>query len=181
MNSSSWIVPLPSLTPPQNEWLSQLQGTESTEIPEEVIIKVTAECSKRRMTKDQVTRKRVRAFLGAMGYAKFYEHSAQIAFRISGIPPLSMTPTQEENLRVRFRRAQVPFDEMPRKIKGKKRKNFLSYGYFLRKSCELLAYDEFIHLFTLLKSPKKVQEHDRMWKYICERLGWQFIPTQLEN
>lgn len=81
------------------------------------------------MMKGEVTPKRVRKFLGDLGraYAKYYEHSAQIASRISGVDPLTMTPEQEENLRVRFRQAQVPFDEMPRCIKGKDRKNFLSY------------------------------------------------------
>ena len=75
---------------------------------------VTKECCKRRMNMADVTPKRVRKFLGNLGrqYAKYYEHSAQIAYRISEIPPLNMTLDQEERLRVRFRQAQVPFDEV---------------------------------------------------------------------
>ncbi len=90
---------------------------------------VQAECCKRRLSKNEVTPKRVRGFLKNLGraYSKYYEHSAQITERISGVPPLYMTPEQEERLRVMFRQSQVPFDEMPRSIKGKKRKNFLSY------------------------------------------------------
>jgi len=93
-----------------------------------VVALVTKECCKRRMNMADVTPKRVRKFLGNLGrqYAKYYEHSAQIAYRISGIPPLNMTMEQEERLRVRFRQAQTPFDEMPRSIKGRNRKNFLS-------------------------------------------------------
>ena len=135
------------------------------------------------MNQSDVNPKQVRKFLGNLGrqYSKYYEHSAQISYRISGIPPLNMTMEQEEHLRVRFRQAQVPFDEMPRSIKGKDRKNFLSYGYFLRKTCELLGYDEFLPTFPLLKSPQKIYHHDRMWKYICDRLGWQAIPTGIED
>ena len=29
----------------------------------------------------------------------------------------------------------------------------------------------------LLKSREKLQEHDEVWKQICNDLKWQYIPT----
>lgn len=46
---------------------------------------------------------------------------------------------------------------------------------------ELLHYDAFLSNFPLLKSPQKIYHHDRMWKYTCERLDWEFIATGLED
>lgn len=166
-----------------NEWLTRLQAKERTVVPDDVVNVVARECRKRRMLKSQVTWKRVRKFLSSLKgpYSKYYEFAAQIAYRISDVPPLYMTNEQEERLRVRFRKAQVPFDEMPRSIKGKYRKNFFSYSFFLRKACELEGYDEFLPLLPLLKSPGKINHHNRMWQFMCERLGWQYIATGLED
>ncbi len=50
-----------------------------------------------------------------------------------------------------------------------------------RKSCELLEMDEFLTMFPLLKSPQKIYKHDKMWDYICRRLGWKFIKTGIED
>jgi hypothetical protein len=40
-----------------------------------------------------------------------------------------------------------------------------------------LGHDEYKSLFPLLKSREKLQSHDLLWKTICEKLAWQFIPT----
>ena len=55
------------------------------------------------------------------------------------------------------------------------RKNFLSYSYVLHKFCELLELDDLLVYFPLLKSREKLFEQERIWKNICDDLGWKFI------
>ena len=165
-----------------NEWLAQFQAKGSTEIHPNIIDEVVAEFAKRRQKSSDVTPERVRKYLKLLGYTGYYEHIVQIASIISRKPPPYLTPQQEERLRIMFRLCQVPFDECPKRLKkdpatGKIRKNFPSYSYTLYKFCELMGYDDFLHYFKLLKSPKNLEQHDRMWEYFCSRLGWQFIPS----
>ena len=165
-----------------NEWLAQFQAKGSTEIHPDVINEVVEEFTKRRQKSSDVTPERVRKYLKLLGYTGFYEHIVQIASIISRKPPPYLTPQQEERLRIMFRLCQVPFDECPNKLKkdpatGKIRKNFPSYSYTLYKFCELMGYDDFLHYFKLLKSPKNLEQHDRMWEHFCSKLGWQFIPS----
>ena len=165
-----------------NEWLAQLQAKGSTEIHPQIIEDVTAEFTKRRRKASEVTPDRVRKYLKVLGYTNYYEHEVQIASTISGTPPPYFTPQQEERLRIMFKLCQVPFDECPKRLKkdpatNKIRKNFPSYSYTLYKFCELMGYDDFLRYFKLLKSPKNLEQHDRMWEYFCSRLGWQYFPS----
>jgi len=151
-------------------------------VAQEVVDRVQEQFRKARMFISDVTPRSVRITLKVLGkpYTKYYEHSTQIAMRISGVLPPQLAPRQEEELCVMFREAQVPFEEMPCHIKRNSRKNFLSYPYVLRKMCELKGYDELLPCFQKLKAPQKIFEHDTMWKFICKRNGWEYIPTSID-
>lgn len=160
-----------------NEWIHQIQAKERTVIPDEVIEAVRKEFFKLRLTKvGDVTLERVRRFLAKLGLNKYYEHRAQIAHRIGNTPPPYLSVADEERLRKMFLELQGPYEACPIK-KRAKRSNFLSYAYTLRKLCELLGWDEFVTLFPLLKSEQRLMQHDKIWKWCCEQLGWQFIPS----
>ena len=157
-----------------NEWLSQFQAKESTEIPNIVYEQILFELKKLRLTDiKKLTPERVRKILKKHKLNKYYEHVPHIINKISGLPPPIMSREIEEKLRSMFKEIQEPFIE----ICPKNRKNFLSYSYVLHKMCELLELDEFLICFPLLKSREKLHNQDIMWKKITAKLNWEFIPS----
>ena len=159
------------------EWIAQSNARERSAVPQEVIDGVVLEFKKHRMLSvDKVTKTTVRTFLKKLGYNKYYEHITSIVNVINRKPVKTMTPEQEEKLRVMFNAIQVPFNEVTSKL-FPERKNFLSYSYVLHKFCELLGMDEFLERFPLLKSRDKLYQQDMIWKGICEKMRWQFIPS----
>ena len=66
-----------------NEWLSQFQGKESTDIPDELYEKISLELKKERIVKkDQITIDKMRKILKLLGYNKYYEHIPHILSKI---------------------------------------------------------------------------------------------------
>jgi hypothetical protein len=156
-----------------NEWLSQIQGKESTDIPEEVYDKILVEIKKLKITNmADVTPKKVREILRKLQINK-YEHIPHIINRLTGKPIIQMPPELEDKLRTMFRQVQGPF----LRHSPANRKNFLSYSYCLHKMLQLLAEDEYLPLFSLLKSKDKLHLQDSIWRKICADLDWEFIPS----
>ena len=157
-----------------NEWLSQFQAKESTDIPQEVFDLLIQEIKKGRIENmAKVTPSKIREFLKKLSLNKYYEHTAYILNRLNGETPPTMSRETEEKLRVMFREIQYPF----MKHCPKKRVNFLSYSYVLHKFVELLGMDEYIKCFPLLKSRNKLEEQDKIWMNICKELKWEFIAS----
>jgi predicted nucleic-acid-binding Zn-ribbon protein len=157
-----------------NEWISQFQAKESTNVPEEVLAKLRTEFKKQKI-KDlsEITHEKVKALLKKLNYAKYYEHVPYIATILSGITPPTMPQELEDKLRLMFHAIQAPFE----KHKPENRKNFLSYSFVLYKLCELLGHDEYLPCFPLLKSKEKLYVQDQIWFKICDELRWQAIKT----
>ena len=157
-----------------NEWLSQLQAKESTEIPSDVIDEVLKECKKNHVTdRSKVNHKLVRRYLKKLGLQRWYENSMQIACTISNRAPPHIDDKVERQLRNMFWQIQEPFE----RHKPGNRQNFPSYPYVLYKMLELLGHDHLLQHFSLLKSREKLWEHDVLWKRICNDLNWQWIRT----
>jgi hypothetical protein len=160
-----------------NELISQLQGAEMTDIPQEVIDKIMIEIKKERITNMvDVSPTKVRHYLKKLGHSRYYEHITHIICRINGRPPPHIPPEVVEKLKVMFREIQQPFIVARNKITPN-RKNFLSYNYILYKFFELLGLDEYMGMLKLLSSRDKLHAQDKIFKLICEQLGWQFIPS----
>jgi hypothetical protein len=157
-----------------NEWVSQVQGKETTDIPEEVYDKILFEIKKERITNmATLTRNKIRNILKKLKLTKYYEHVPHILHKLNGIPIPTFEPELEEKLKKMFDIIQPFFlKHMP-----KGRKNFLSYAYILFKFIQLLGRDEFLGNFKLLKNREKLHEQDQVWKKICAELDWQFIPS----
>ena len=156
------------------EWLNSFQAKETTEIPESVFQRVMEELYRQRISDlNKITRKKVREVLKDLKLRKYYEHVTQITCRLNGKRPPRMTPDQEEQCRLMFMAIQGPFE----KNCPPDRKNFLSYSYCLYKFCELMAYDEFLPCFSLLKGRDKLFKQDTIFKKICEELKWEFLPS----
>ena len=157
-----------------NEWLNQVQGKETTEIPEDVFISIILEIKKQKISNmATLTRKKIKDILKKLKINKYYEHVPHIMHRLNGIPTPHMTPELEDKLRHMFCMIQVPF----LKYSPATRKNFLSYSYCLHKMMQLLEKDQYLDSFPLLKSREKLHQQDQIWRKICEDIGWDFIPS----
>lgn len=156
------------------EWLNQFQAKESTCIPDEVFDLIYEEIKKHRITNlNELSPKKIREFLKKLKLNKYYEHTTYIINRLNGRSAPCISRDVEEKLKSMFKEIQVPF----MKNRPDHRKNFLSYSYVLHKFVELLGLEELKNNFSLLKSRHKLLEQDKIWKGICEDLGWQFIPS----
>ena len=157
-----------------NEWLSQFQAQEMTNIPDEVVEQLRTELKKIKIKKlDEITHAKIRGLLKKLRLNKYYEHVPYITNTLNGIKAPNMPIELEERLRLMFKDIQKPFDDNC----PSERKNFLSYSYVLYKFCELLEEDQYLQYFPLLKSKEKVYQQDVIWKNICRDLQWEFIPT----
>lgn len=157
-----------------NEWLNQIQGKETTEIPEEIYDKILFEIKKQRITNmADLSYDKVKRILKQLKVHKYYEHIPHIINRLNGLPMPNFSPDLEEKLRTMFKHIQTPF----LKHAPTMRKNFLSYSFCLHKFLQLLEKDEYLSYFCLLKSRDKLQAQDKIWKKICEEVKWQFIPS----
>lgn len=157
-----------------NEWVSQIQGKESTEIPEEIFEKIVHEIKKEKLNDTlKLSYNKMREILKKLKFNKYYEHIYYIIYRLNGISPPNFSPELEETLRNMFKDIQSPF----LKHCPYKRKNFLSYSYVLFKFCQLLEKDEYLKHFSLLKSREKLHVQDQIWQNICKEVNWEFIQS----
>lgn len=157
-----------------NEWLNQVQGKETTDIPDDVFDSILVEIKKQKLNNmADLTRKKVKDILKKLRINKYYEHVPHIINRLNGMPSPHMTPELEDRLRHMFCLIQVPF----LKFSPSTRKNFLSYSYCLHKMMQLLEKDQYLDSFPLLKSREKLHQQDQIWQKICEDIGWDFIPS----
>ena len=156
------------------EWLNQIQGKETTDIPENVFDEIMLELKKQRITNiKDIKKTKIKEILKKLKINKYYEHIPYILNRITGIPNPNLSQDLEDKLKNMFREIQVPF----LKHSPLQRKNFLSYSYVLHKFIQLLGKDEYLEYFPLLKSRDKLHQQEQIWKNICDELGWKFIRS----
>jgi uncharacterized Zn finger protein (UPF0148 family) len=157
-----------------NEWISQIQAKESTDIPEEIFERIIQEIKKEKI-KDttKITYNKMRDILKKLQVTKYYEHLNYILGRITNQPTPNFSPELEEKLRTMFKEIQGPF----LKHCPKDRKNFLSYSYVLYKFFQLLEKDEYLRFFPLLKNREKLHLQDQIWRKICADLHWEYIES----
>lgn len=154
--------------------MSQVQGKETTDIPEEVYDAILLEIKKQRITNmATLDVGKVQQILRKLKMNRYYEHRAYIKYKLNGIAIPHLEPEVEDKLRNMFKMIQPVF----LKYMPNSRKNFLSYSYVLHKMVQLLGKDEYLSNFPLLKSRDKLQQQDQIWKKICEDLGWTFIRS----
>ena len=157
-----------------SEWLNQIQGKETTDIPEEVFNKIMLELNKQRIYNlAKVTPLKIREILKKNKVNKYYEHIPYILNKITGIPNPLLNTELEDKLKNMFKEIQVPF----LKYSPNNRKNFLSYSYVLHKFIQILGKTEFLKHFPLLKSRDKLHQQEQIWKNICMDLNWKFIRS----
>ena len=154
------------------EIIAQFQGKETTQIPPEVIENIKQQIKKERIDLSQITNNKTKEILKKLGYNKYYEHIPFIKDKL-GIKPPIMSPELEDTLFNLFMELQAPYS----KFCPDDRVNFLNYYYTAYKLCELLGESQYLEHFPMLKDREKRIDQDIIWKKICEKLDWEFIPT----
>lgn len=163
-----------------NDWLKQIQASENSDIPNELITKLKEELCKRNI-KDLSKLKPylIKKILKELKEPKYYENINLIISKLTNRSPLIIPNDVIERMKIMFSSIQEPYE----KLKGT-RTNFFSYSYILYKFCELLGLKEYLKCLQLLKSRDKILQHDILWKKIIidmqkkegEEL-WRFIPS----
>lgn len=157
-----------------NEWLNQVQGKETTDIPDDVFDNILLEIKKQKVTNmAALTPLKIKSILKKLRLAKYYEHGPHILNKLNGLPSPHLPPELEDRLRQMFCQIQVPF----LKHAPPARRNFLSYAFVLHKMVQLLGHDEYLCNFPLLRSREKLNAQDTIWRKICQEVGWDFIPS----
>lgn len=154
------------------EILSQFQGKETTQIPEEVIENLKLQIKKERIVIDDLTYYMCKDLLKKLGYNKYYEHINFIKNKL-GIRPVLISQELEETLCNFFMEIQCPYA----KHCPDYRVNFLHYYYVVFKLFELLDQTKYLEHIPMLKDREKLIEQDAIWKKICDELDWEFIAT----
>eukprot|EP00965_Chrysotila_dentata_P083862 2767973-Pleurochrysis_carterae.AAC.1 len=85
-----------------NEWLQQIQGKETFEVPISILESVMRDLHAHRVAPEQVTQSKVRESLKRLKQRKSYENVVQITSRITGIAPKRLTHSMEELCRAMF-------------------------------------------------------------------------------
>ncbi|WP_341247199.1 hypothetical protein [Nereida ignava] len=156
------------------DWMLQLNGQEARIVPNEIVEQVRNEMKKNRLK--SVTPTQMRNILKRIKQPKYYENCNQLCNFVNETPLPKLSARQQHDLEALFSQIQRPF-EIERARVCPERKNFLSYAYVLHKLCELLNWTVFLPRLQLLKSKTKVEEQDKIWRGICRRLDWEFVPS----
>jgi hypothetical protein len=151
------------------DWLSQFQAKEHTEIPPWVLDKVRVTLHQRHKRKLHNIRPReIEKILKDLKLPSWYEHKNLICNKISGNPPPFLSVEEERKLQAMFTALQEPFE----RHKPRKRKNFLSYAYTLRKLLQILGFPESVwSQFKLLQGRNKLADHDEAWRKMMNELN----------
>lgn len=156
------------------EWISQTQGREYTNIPQSVYDAIFEELARQKIVDvSTLSQARVKSVMKKLSLNKYYEHIPHILNHMSGTPLARIPPELEAQLRRMFQQIQVPF----MRHSPPNRRNFLSYSFVLHKFIQLLGHDELLVNFPLLKSREKLHLQDITWKRICSDLQWEFIRS----
>lgn len=156
------------------EWLRHVQGSETTEMPPQVLAAVRARLAEQQVAAEAAEVQQVREALRALKLRKWYKHAPAIAGAISGRLPPRLGKEQEEKLNMMFVHAWNGFQS----VCGGTRQNFLSYSYVFRQLALILGLDGFVPHCVTLRSPDKLARADAIWHSICDRCGWAFVPLR---
>ena len=149
------------------ELINQVQGKESTIIPDNIIEQIKKEINKHKIPVEDIRKKEMRKILRTIRLTKYYEHVANILTKINPSAVITFTKEEEDKLFYMFDCIQEPFI----RFCPAERKNLINYNYILHKFCQILKLTQsYKDYFTLLKSRAKLAQHEKIWKKIITNI-----------
>ena len=151
-------------------WLALVQGKEAHRVPDDILQAVMQHLYTRHHVREvsEITSTLVRQSLRTLRLKKGYDHVAQITMRLTGVPPKRISTQTERQLKNMFLQMQPAFHRHA----PNSRTNFLSYGYVLYRSFQILGLDHMLEGIALLKSRPKLEANDAIFRNMCLDLGW---------
>lgn len=156
------------------EYLLRIQGKERNKITREDMTKIKQELLSRQLDVNQIDQDVIRSILKKLRMQRHYNHTYFLLKQLTGHALVELHPHHCQQLLELFVKIQQVFGEVQTT-----RSNMMSYYFLLRKSCELLNWDDIARCLPYLKSRQKLVEQDRIWRKICLRLGYPFFPSTL--
>jgi hypothetical protein len=174
------LPPAPYTYKPLQHFIDMLNNVEaktSRHVPREIVDEVRTRFKLMRVPCRSITPKDVRLLLRQIHQCRYYENIYHITRKLNPEYELIKIPEKRKQiLKSIFREVYPRFFRNARRI-NPKRKNFLSYPYVAYKFCELCHWDEYMHVFQLLKSREKLRIQDAILKLIFAELKWNWIDT----
>lgn len=177
-----------------NDWLNNYQTKDTTVITVDIIEKIKTKFKSLGYTPIQIKNlngKVYKEVLKSLKLQKYYKNISYVIAKINDIPAPSFTKDIENELKIRFKKTQEPFEI----FKPKTRINYLSYTYVLYKLCEQLYYEglypnyqEHKKFFILFKNNKILKKQDIVWCNICNYNSkkfndgkWKFYSSKTQD
>ena len=151
------------------EVLAQFQGSEGKEIPRQLLDQIRGEIK----DVENTNQSEIKQILRKLKLTKYVENANSITFALTGQqPPYIKRETQDKMIRL-FKQIVRAWDAL---VKDRSQ-NFLNYYFVVYKLLDLMDQTELLPKVPLLRTPLRLRRHDRIWRQVCEELGWTFRPT----
>lgn len=147
------------------EWITPFESSEIQYIPPNILQDIRSKLNGRSI--DDIKR-----VLKRKEFKDFKELYVDIFCVLHKREKPMLSSTDRHVLEKMFNDIQIPFTE----VCPKNRKNFLSYPYVVYKLLQLLNLNEFIPFISLLKSKNKIMVQENIFRDICKKLNWNFLP-----
>lgn len=151
--------------------LLKFQGKNNEDIPEYVLNKIYNYCDNYDIKYDDVKKQDMYTILQQLGFPNYYEDINLILFKFNKTP-LPDLSKYEEKLKINYMLGENVYEKI--KID---RKSSLNIQYLLFKHLELLEYPCTKDEFKIIETREILIGYDNIWKAICEKNNWVFIPT----
>ena len=156
------------------EVLSQFQGKEGKDIPNDVVELIRGSIPK---DKGSTTLNDVKQSLRQLKLNKYVENILYIHHVLTGTPlPYIKREIEDKMIRL-FKQLERIFGMVRSRVPFV-RTSFLNYYYVLFKLLDSLQQPELLLRVPLLKTHVRLKQHDAIWRHICEEHDWTFKPTK---
>lgn len=170
------------------EVIAQFQGKRGTSVPDEIVELIRKEMVKYRVKPVDIDVNMVRKSLKKFEKGnQYYKYCAEIAFKLSGIPPPHLNDMQEEFIiNVLFPLVVMAYRTSPRYLLRQNNRvgrikplpNNMNYNYVFYKLCQLCGFNQFLRYIKLPKGQENTRDNDENgWKHICQVNRWKYYPT----
>lgn len=163
------------------EFLNQKQGLENYNIPSHIINSIKSQLINQNIIDknlniidaDFIKPSVIKKILSKMKLNKFFNHIPLIHYRITGIYYFNLDIDTLEKITSIFKKCLYPFSLFC----PKNRYSFLSYNFTVYKILQIINKKEYLKFFSLLKNKEKLQQHNKLWKNICNYLNLPYIEN----
>jgi hypothetical protein len=159
--------------------LNQVQNNKHASVPAPVLAAI-CQCFHEVGDPSTVRLHHVKKVMKMMGWGEYYKYIPQVLYHINKKATPSLPQGMRYAVMSRFAKLQRPFEELVKPLF--KRKNFLSYTYVTRQCLFLEGAPLLLQeSYFISRDPTRLFKLDRMWKVMCDSLGWTFRPLSTKG